>query len=222
MLVHPVNFFGHAAVASWRVGRGGLPLGAMLPDFSTMCGARIASTPDSEVADGIALHHATDKAFHGLPSVIGLMRELDQRLERGRCARGPRRAAAHIGVELLIDGVLVDNEEYRDSFILGLEYETQIEWRHEGDDLRYAELITRMRAHGVPLDLKRPESITHRLARMLGHRPLLAPSQSDLSTITISLLEHKPRVEMAVDGVLRQLRAALTPPVDTRGAPSSP
>ncbi len=222
MLVHPVNFFGHAAVASWRVGRGGLPLGAMLPDFSTMCGARVASTPDAEVADGIALHHATDKAFHTLPVVMGLMRELDQRLERGGCARGPRRAAAHIGVELLIDGVLIDNEEYCDSYILGLEYEAPIEWRNEGDDLRYGALIARMRGYGIPKDLKRPESITHRLSRMLGHRPLLAPSPSDLSTITISLLEHKPRVEVAVDTVLRQLRVALKPPADTHGGPSSP
>ena len=222
MLVHPVNFFGHAAVASWQLGRGGLPLGAMLPDFSTMCGARIVGTPDAEVADGIALHHATDKAFHNLPVVVGLMRELDQRLERGGCARGPRRAVAHIGVELLLDGVLLDIEDYRDSYILGLEYDAPLSWRDEGDDLRFDALLARLRAHGVPLDLKRPESITHRLSRMLGHRPLLAPSPSDLSTITISLLEHKPRVEVAADTVLRALRAALSPPGETRGGPSSP
>ena len=132
------------------------------------------------------------------------------------------RAAAHIGVELLIDGVRVDNEDYRDSYILGLEYEAPITWRDEGDDLRFDALMSRMRAHGVPLDLKRPESITHRLSRMLGHRPLLAPSSSDLSTITISLLEHKPRVEVAVDTVLRALRAALNPPAETHGGPSSP
>lgn len=222
MLVHPVNFFGHAAVASWLVGRGGLPLGAMLPDFSTMCRSRIAGTSDSEVADGIALHHATDKAFHNLPIVVGLMGELDKRLERGGCARGPRRAVAHIGVELLLDGVLLDTEDYRDSYILGLEYEAPITWRHEGDDLRFDALMARMRAHGVPLDLKRPESITQRMHRMLMHRPLLAPSPSDLSTITISLLEHKPRVEMGADTVMRALRAALSPPVETRGGPSSP
>ncbi|MDB4963277.1 MAG: hypothetical protein JWP01_3276 [Myxococcales bacterium] len=214
MLNHPVNFFGHAAVASWRIGRGGLPLGAMLPDFSTMCGARIVSAPDPEVADGIALHHATDKAFHTLPVVTGLMRELDQRLERGGCARGPRRAVAHIGVELLIDGVLIDNADYRESYILGLEYDTEIVWRDEGDDLRFAALLARLRAHGVPVDLKKPEAITHRMQRMLGHRPLLAPTSSDLATITVALIEHKPRVQVAVDTVLRALRATLIPKLD--------
>jgi hypothetical protein len=209
MLVHPVNYFGHAAVASWKNGRGGLPLGSMLPDFSTMCGARIIGTSDPDVADGIALHHATDAAFHTLPAVTGLMRELDQRLERGGCARGPRRAVAHIGVELLIDGVLIDKDDYREAYILGLEYDAPLSWRDEGDDLRFSALQARLRAHGVPLDLKRPEAITHRLSRMLSHRPLLAPSPSDLATITVSLLEHKPRVEVAVDTVMRGVRAKL-------------
>lgn len=204
-----MNFFGHAAVASWQQGRGGLPLGAMLPDFSTMCRARITGTPDVDVAAGIDLHHATDAAFHTLAPVTALMRELDQRLERAGCARGPRRAVAHVGVELLLDGVLVDSEDYREAYVLGLEYDAELSWRDPGDDLRFAALLARLRAHGVPDDLRRPEAITFRLSRMLGHRPLLAPSPSDLAVITVALIEHKPRVEVAVDTVLRALRAAL-------------
>lgn len=213
MLVHLVNFFGHAAVASWRPGRGGLPLGAMLPDFGTMCRARVTGTSDPEVAAGIELHHVTDAAFHQLPAVTGLMRELDQRLERGGCARGPRRAVAHIGVELLLDGVLVEAADYREAYILGLEYEAPLTWRDEGDDRRYATLIERLRAHGVPDDLRKPEAISQRMQRMLGHRPLLAPSPSDLAVITIALIEHKPRVEIATATVMRALRAQLEPAV---------
>ncbi len=204
-----MNFFGHAAVASWKNGRGGLPLGAMLPDFATMCGARVTGTADDEVAAGIELHHRTDAVFHKLPAATALIRELDQRLDRAGCARGPRRAVSHIGVELLIDGVLVDVEEYREAYVLGLEYEAALTWRDPGDDVRFAALMTRMREHGVPDDLRRPEAITARLARMLGHRPLLAPSPSDLAVITIALLEHKPRVELATEAVLRGLRAGL-------------
>ena len=81
----------------------------MLPDFATMSGARLAEAhDDAGVTLGIALHHRTDGAFHHLPPVLALMRELDDRLERAGCARGPRRAVAHIGVELLLDGVLVE------------------------------------------------------------------------------------------------------------------
>lgn len=210
-LVHPVNYFGHAAVASWFPGRGGLPLGAMLPDFSTMSGARIAGSDDEEVAAGITLHHATDAAFHKSPVVTGLMRELDKRLERGGCARGPRRAVAHIGVELLLDGVLVENEAYRDEYILALEYEAPLSWRNEGDAEKYEVLITRLRDYGVPMDLKKPEAIAHRMSRMLANRPLLAPSSQDMAVITVALIEHKPRVEIAAESVLRVLRAALLP-----------
>lgn len=204
-----MNYFGHAAVASWRAGKGGLPLGAMLPDFTTMCGARVTGTSDAEVAVGIDLHHTTDAAFHTAPVVTGLMRELDARLERAGCARGPRRAVAHIGTELLLDGVLVEHGEYRDAYILGLEYEAPLLWRDVGDADRYGLFITRMRDHGVPDDLKRPESIATRLQRTLSRRPLLAPSPSDMAVIAVALIEHKPRVEVAADSVLRVLRAAL-------------
>ena len=210
MLVHPVNYFGHAAVASWRQGRGGLPLGAMLPDFSTMCGARVSGSDDEDVAEGIALHHSTDSAFHGAPVVTGLMRELDERLERGGCARGPRRAVAHIGVELLLDGVLVDNDEYRDSYMLGIEYDAPISWRNEGDAERFAVLLERLRKFGVPDDLKKPEAIVFRMSRMLASRPLLKPSSNDLAVITVALIEHKPRVQIAAEAVLRMVRAALS------------
>ena len=205
-----MNYFGHAAVASWREGKGGLPLGAMLPDFTTMCGARVTGTSDAEVAAGIELHHATDKVFHTAPVVTGLMRELDARLERGGCARGPRRAIAHIGTELLLDGVLVENEQYRDAYVLGLEYEAPLLWRDAGDADRYGAFIARMRDHGVPDDLKRPEAIATRLQRTLARRPLLAPSPSDMAGVAVALLEHKPRVEVAADTVLRVLKAALS------------
>ncbi len=208
-MLREVNFFGHAAVASWKNCRGGLSLGAMLPDFGTMCGARVTGTSDAEVAAGIELHHLTDAAFHRLAPVTGLMRELDARLDRAGCARGPRRAVAHIGVELLLDGVLVDNADYRDAYILGLEYDAPLTWRDDGDDLRFSTLMSRLRAHGVPDDLRRPEAIAKRLARMLAHRPLLAPSPSDNAVIVVALIEHKPRVEIAADTVLRALRAAL-------------
>lgn len=204
-----MNYFGHAAVASWKEGKGGLPLGAMLPDFTTMCGARVTGTSDDEVAAGIELHHATDAAFHKAPVVKGLMRELDQRLERAGCSRGARRAVAHIGTELLLDGVLVENGEYRDAYVLGLEYQAPLLWRDPGDADRYGAFITRMRDYGVPDDLKRPEAIAKRLSRTLAPRPLLAPSPSDMTVIAFALIEHKPRVEVAADTVLRAVRAAL-------------
>lgn len=207
-----MNFFGHAAVASWGEASSGCVLGAMLPDFATMSGARLAEAQgDDAVTRGIALHHKTDGAFHHLPPVLALMRELDARLERAGCARGPRRAVAHIGVELLLDGVLIEEPSYRDSYVAGLAHDPKgVRWRHDGDDARFTSLLARLRAYGVPDDLRKPESIAHRLHRMLAHRPLLAPSPADLTAIRGALVAHKPRVEVATDTVVRALRAALT------------
>ena len=205
-----MNFFGHAAVASWYAEAPGAVLGAMLPDFATMSGARLAEPTDAAIGHGIDLHHKTDGAFHHLPPVLALMRELDDRLEVLGCARGPRRAVAHIGVELLLDGVLVDNTDYRQAYLAGLAHDASgVRWRHDGDDKRFAVLLERLRSYGVPEDLRKPESILQRLHRMLAHRPLLAPSPADLTAIKTALVAHKPRVEVAAETVLRALRVAL-------------
>jgi hypothetical protein len=205
-----VNFFGHAAVASWSSDEAGVALGAMVPDFEAMAGARIAAAEDAAVAAGIELHHRTDAAFHRLPAVTALMRELDERLAARGCARGPRRASSHIGVELLLDGILVDDPGYRAAYTRALAQDAAIAWRDPEGAPRFARLIDRLRAYGVPEDLRRPEAITQRLARILGPRPLLAPSGEDLRAIRSALIEHRPRVVVAAEAVLRAVRAALT------------
>jgi hypothetical protein len=206
-----VNYFGHAAVASWHEASPGSALGAMLPDFATMSGIRLAEPTDSAIARGIDLHHATDSAFHQAPAVLGLMRELDERLDAEHVARGPRRAVAHIGVELLLDGLLVREPSYRAAYVAALAHDPAgVQFRDAGDELRFAALHTRLRGYGVPDDLQDPTSIVHRLQRMLMHRPLLAPSATDLHGIRVALVAHKPRVEVAADTVLRAVRAALT------------
>lgn len=202
-----MNFFGHAAVASWQSPAPGVVLGAMLPDFATMIRARLGDAADEDVAAGIAHHHATDAAFHGLPVVLGLMRELDQRLAALECARGPRRAVAHIGVELLLDGVLVEETAYRDAYAAGLAVDPSgVRWRDDDAVPRFDTLLARLRSYGAPEDLRRPHAITQRLQRILGHRPLLAPSSADLAAIDKALAAFKSRVDVAADTILRALR----------------
>ncbi|MDB4956692.1 MAG: hypothetical protein JWO36_4261 [Myxococcales bacterium] len=205
-----MNFFGHAAVASWRGSDPGVALGAMLPDFASMCGGRLAVASDPAVEIGVELHHETDGVFHRLAPVTALMRELGDRLERGGCARGPKRAVAHIGVELLLDGVLVAEPAYRDAYLGGLGHDASgVAWREPGDGDRFAILIARLRAHGVPDDLRHPEAIAQRLHRMLSHRPLLAPDARDMQVIRSALVEYQARVEVAADTVMRAVRAGL-------------
>jgi len=208
-----VNFFGHAAVATWSAPASNaapaIVIGAMLPDFATMCGGRIEAAGDEAVGRGIALHHTTDAVFHKLPAVTGLMRELDEHLAHGQCARGPRRAVAHIGVELLLDGVLVGEPAYRAAYLSGLAHDPALHWRDPGDAPRFAILLDRLRAHGVPEDLRLPEAITARVHRILAHRPRLAPSPEDLRAIRHALIAFKPRIDVAAETILRAMRAGL-------------
>src|SRR5258708_23639213 len=151
----------------------------MLPDFAGMIRARLASesTIDRGVSAGVDLHHATDAVFHGAPAVVALMRELDERLARGGCSRGARRATAHVGTELMLDGVLVDDAAYRASYLAGLACDpSTARWRDADAPPRLAILVDRLRAHGAPFDLRRADAIVRRLPPMLAHRPLLAPT----------------------------------------------
>lgn len=205
-----MNYFGHAAVASWIDSSPGAVLGAMLPDFASMSRIRLAEPSDPEIARGIEMHHQADRAFHQLPVVLGLMRELDGALDAAGVARGPRRAVAHIGVELLLDGVLVDDASYRDAYLGALAHDPAgVQFQDEGDAARFATLHARLRSYGVPDDLREPDSIVHRLHRILAHRPLLAPSPADLVGIRASLVAFKPRIEVATSTVLRAIRAAV-------------
>jgi hypothetical protein len=217
-----VNFFGHAAVASWTEEAAPVVLGAMLPDFETMIGARVEEAEEAEVARGVALHHATDAAFHTLAVVTGLMRELDARLLDGGCARGPRRAVAHIGVELLLDGVLADDDGYRAAYLRGLGHAPRLRWRGPNGAPRFAALLERLRARGVPHDLRSPDATTTRLGHILAHRPRLAPSADDLRAIRAALVAFQPRITVAADTVVRALRAVILPAAGAAGGGGGP
>jgi hypothetical protein len=207
-----VNYFGHAVVASWSSSPpdGGRALGAMLPDFQAMCGARAASFADAAIAAGVELHHATDAAFHALAPFTGLVRELEARLARAGVSRGPMRAAGHTGIELLLDGALLDDAAARTAYLAALEHPIDgITWRDPGDPARFAQLHARLRSHGVPDDLARPDSVAYRIQRMTAHRPLLRSTAAESDLIRRELAEIAPRVRVAAPTIVRALRARL-------------
>jgi hypothetical protein len=205
-----VNFFGHAAVASWYVAppaRGKVALGAMLPDFHAMAGARATSVEDRDVAAGVELHHRTDRVFHRLAVVTGLMRELFDRLQAAGVSRGPARAASHAGMELLLDGILVDTPEHRDAYLEAL----AIDPVPATFDLpeRIAFVLSRLRQHGVPFDLRRPDSVTNRIVRMTADRPLLAAKGDEPERMRGVFAGFRTRIEIAAPTVVIALRAAM-------------
>ena len=206
-----MNFFGHAAVASWQAAASpGLALGAMLPDFATMCGGRLAGTDDDAVGRGVDLHHATDAVFHGAPPVRALFLAAEARLTARGCRKGPTRAAAHVGIELLLDGVLLDEPRHRAAYAAALAIApVPVRWRDDGDDARFAHLHARLVDFGLPDDLRRPAAVAERVARTLAGRRLLAPSPDERHAIAAVLAELAARVAADVDLVVAAVRDGL-------------
>ncbi len=213
-----MNYFGHAAISrrasgAAEAGGAGFALGAMLPDFASMCGARIDDSADAEISAGIAFHHRTDAVFHHLPPVLALMRELEAKLRGAGCSRGPTRAVSHLGVELLLDGVWVgeaaDRQLYDDALARAAVSSASLRWREPEHPARFAQLLERLTHYGPPDDLRHASSVTERLLRILARRPLLAPQGDDASIIAQALVAYQPRVAVAAPTVMRGVLAAL-------------
>ena len=215
-----MNFFGHAVVAT-RIRPApppGVVLGAMLPDFLSMCGARPRAIEDEDVAAGVALHHETDAAFHGLAPFTGLVRELGDRLTAAGVSRGPMRGTAHVAIELLLDGALVADLRACDAYAAALDHDLAGVSFDDADAARFAFLRGRLRDAGVPRDLARPESVAARCLRMLARRPLLAPRGDEPAAIARVLAELAPRAAVAAPTIMQALRAVMEPSA-TPGAP---
>ncbi|MEZ4426972.1 MAG: hypothetical protein R3A51_04665 [Nannocystaceae bacterium] len=171
-----MNFFGHATVARWFVDSPAYVLGAMLPDFASMAGVRIAGVDDAELADGVALHHRTDDVFHRAPIFCALMGEAQDVLEDRGLERGSAMAVAHVGVELLLDGWLSAREEGAlASYRAALEVpDPAVRWRTADAEQRWPTLRDRLRASALPGAYRDPAFVADRLVMILARRPRLA------------------------------------------------
>src|SRR5690242_17401864 len=121
-----MNFFGHSALAAGHFaghepapGRDELALiciGAMLPDFLGMLRLRRPTVHDPSLERGVAFHHQTDHHFHELREFQQLSRGAFAWLSERGMPRGPARAVAHIGIEMLLDEVLADGNAEREAY----------------------------------------------------------------------------------------------------------
>src|SRR5690606_20947871 len=122
-----VNFFGHAAIAAWHSSEPGFVLGAMLPDFAAMIRTRPPRATLTSIERGIAFHHLTDHAFHDAPSFRQLTAAAMLELAGLGLGRGAARATAHVGIEILIDGVLARESAARRAYLDALAFGSEIE-----------------------------------------------------------------------------------------------
>lgn len=207
-----MNFFGHATVACWQHRDPRWVLGAMLPDFASMSRARLRGAEDPEVAAGIAHHHATDEAFHGAPTFLELYSRGAEALEASGVGRGPARAVAHVGAELLLDGILLDDAAAGEAYLAAVALPREplgLRFLGEGAE-RFAALHARLGEHGLPEDYRSPERVALRLEQILARRPRLSLSPEDRPAVTAHLHRTRDTLVTLAPRLLAEVRHGLS------------
>jgi hypothetical protein len=211
-----LNFFGHAVVASWEARKPGFVLGAMLPDFATMSGARLAELDHPELSAGLVLHHRTDRVFHATSHFVALCREARRALVARELGRGHAHAVAHLGVELLLDGWLVEQRKVGEAYAAALrcgrdrELGRHIHWLDEEGRGRWRTLRRRLEAHGPPEDYRDPALVASRVERILRPRPRLALNARKREIAARYLPELQQAVQARATALIGELRRGLS------------
>lgn len=209
-----MNFVGHAMAARWQHDDPRFVLGAMLPDLAQMCGAKLLAVDDEVLAAGVACHHRTDAAFHEARGFAALCAEARAWLRAAGLARGPVLAAAHVGVELLLDGCWLDDPAVDRAYLDAVGHATRlpagvVAWAHEEHARRFAALGERLHAAGSPRAYRDPVEVGLRLARILARRPRLRPAPGDEAKLVRWAEAAQPGVVQAAPALRAELRAGL-------------
>jgi len=210
-----MNIGGHIAVAMRLApDEPRVWLGAALPDLGAMGRFRLmGDTPDPDVTAGIALHHATDDVFHRHPTFTEAMARLRGDLAEDGVGRGPARAVAHVGPELLIDGCLLTDEKLSEAINaafaeiepLGPALASMVET--SGED--WLVHLAKIPSWGLPTDYADPLAVARRLHRILSHRPRLQLEDEHISAIGARLAAEQPALDQAVPALINDLEKSL-------------
>lgn len=210
-----VNFFGHAALAATDGAANGFVLGSMLPDFASMIGARPPGTEHVDLDRGVAFHHATDHAFHAAPTFQRLSHTAFEELLQLGLGRGPARAVAHVGVEMLLDGVLARDAAARGAYLSALgdahafALGRHVRWRNLAEVGRFEVLRAALLSHGVDAHEISVQALVARLSRTLSCRPRLALDVASLPVVAGWVERTAPEVAETSVELLREVRAGL-------------
>jgi hypothetical protein len=178
-----MNFFSHAAVARRFSDEPVFVLGAMLPDFSSMLGMRMPTVTHAVLERGVGFHHLTDHVFHELREFQALSHEAHGELRARGVGRGPARAVAHVGIEILLDMTLGQSAPAQSAYLSGLaagmrpDLVACVAWPAK-DRERLVDLLETLAHRGVVLDTS-SEIVVQRIQRTLSRRPRLALGAED-------------------------------------------
>jgi hypothetical protein len=179
-----MNFFGHAVLAAWKCPDSGFVLGSMLPDLAGMLRARPPRGLLPAVARGIDFHHASDHVFHELLDFRALVQQGVAWLTEEHVRRGSARAAAHVGVELMLDAHWASEPEPRRAYAAALGYGDPsgapwLAWTGAEEGARFETLRRLLLERDRPAYWADTQQIVQRLGRTLRGRPRLELQPSE-------------------------------------------
>lgn len=208
-----MNFFGHLAVARRVDEDPAFLLGAMAPDLLRMCGVAVEPVTSPQVAAGQRHHLEVDARFHDNSAFTALCAWAARALVDAGLARGPARGAAHVGIELFLDGLLSGDGPARVAYARCLAEaeaaDAPLAFPDEPTHLRWRGLLARLRVATIPDDYRDPDFVAARLVGILARRPRLALAPS----ATTVLREFLPGLQARVVDQADVLVAAAIPPV---------
>jgi hypothetical protein len=197
-----VNFLAHAEVARRSGGDADFVLGAVLPDLLPMAGVRLSRDDvPAAVAAGWAEHHRADAAFHASPTFAAGVGALRTDLRRTSLGTGPRRAAAHVGWELLLDDAVGGASETVEAFRAAL-----ARGRTISDDRSWHGLLDRFERIR-PVVSTPTDEVARRVQRACSRRPRLAFADEHLADLATVLADHRPAVLAVAPTLLAEVAA---------------
>jgi hypothetical protein len=204
-----VNFVSHMVVARHvsPAATNRLLLGAAAPDLARMARVPVATDGRADFTAGVATHHRTDAVFHELDWFRAQNRRLVRLLGDRGVRRGPARGAAHVLVELLLDGALLTRAEHATTFAgpwaamaepdadaLAM---APVEHRRQ-----WVDFLDQITSRLEPTAYGDPAYAADRTAGTLARRPRLAMTDQEQACLRELADEVQPQITEEAEGVL--------------------
>lgn len=192
-----MNFVGHAVVAWRERAEPAFAFGAMVPDLSRFARREepVPSRHGDVLRQGIAAHHRADAAFHDHPMFRAWMADVRDALPGS--GRGGL-AAAHVAVELLIDGALLE------AGAAGA-YDDALAWAQPAFEGTWDEVVSRMRTGEILEAYASPAGVAERAVAVVRRRPRLAPLAPETADLTAAAAGVRPAVVCGLSQLLHEV-----------------
>ena len=185
-----MNYFGHVSLACRFNQSAAFYLGSMLPDFASIIRYRTPHCADALVEKGVAFHHVSDRAFHDSSEFRELLRDSVAKLGSLGVRKGAARAAAHVGIELLLDATLASSPEHSEAFREALAIASPkrlgkwLNWNHTNGPERFEALRLRLLERTGENHNHSIQRIAARLTYALTDRPRLQLTDSERAVVS--------------------------------------